>query len=459
MGKKLNMHYLFYMLIIGCVSCKKNPSLIADSVQPPIETPVTPDPPKPNPPTQEIIYSQTYELGTGSGRLTIDGKSLNIDGNILIKVKGGKYDGISISNINGIKGSVTIQNDGLVSMTTGQMRLANLNNVIITGNGTTGIDKGFTFTGNTFRPVEVDGVLNNFTFQYASFKNIGDNVITYKYIEPYNGSEDSYSKNLKFLHIDCDNTGQFYSGAGTAENGSILGLIKNIEIAYLNFQNSPGVGSVVWIGNAENYDIHHNTINNINTANNNHNGIFLLNGNGKFHHNKVSNHQGNAIRAFSFSIGTTPKSVLIYNNIVFNSRKYSAFEVQAFNYNIMPGKSTYVHAEVFNNTCGSLNMNNEWQGNLVDVYGLQGGTCKVYNNLAYNLPAPYVIAGQVSDLVPIASNNLYFKTYSDAGIVNEQSFNLNANSPVKAKGIASPLLSDDFYGNSRSATPTIGAVE
>src|SRR5690606_33274857 len=124
--------------------------------------------------------------------------------------------------------------------------------------------------------------------------------------------------------LDCEQTGPFFGGAGSVDGG-IRGLIRNFEIAYLNFRNAPDVGSVVWMGNVEDYNIHHNHIDNINTKNNNHNGIFLMTGNGKFHNNIVRNHQGNAIRAFGHSIGDTPKEILIYNNIVYNSRKYSAF--------------------------------------------------------------------------------------------------------------------------------------
>lgn len=404
--------------------------------------------------------AKIQEVGNGSGDLVIDGKLLNTHGNTLIKIKGGVYSNIEISNITGDHGVVTITNSGLVKMTgDGQMRLKNLSNVVITGNGTNGISRGFLFENMKYRSIEVDGVLNNFTLQYMSFKNIGDYVFTYHYDQEYDGSEGSYSKNLKFLNNDCDNTGQFISGAGSVEGGIIKGYIKNIEVAHLNFQNSPDVGTVVWLGNAEAYNIHHNTINNINTKNNNHNGIFLLNGNGKFHNNKISNHQGNAIRAFGFTVGNQPKNVLIYNNIVVNSRKYSAFEVQSFKTNIVHNKTTYVNALIFNNTCGNLNLSNDWQGNIADVYDLIGGSCKVYNNLAFNLPDPKEIVGQESVTKPIVYNNLYFKTSKDAGIIDEQRFELSSDSPAKRKGIVEPLIGKDYYNNARSTAPSVGAVE
>ncbi|MDB5157949.1 MAG: hypothetical protein JWR50_2656 [Mucilaginibacter sp.] len=445
---KKTMRYLLYIVVIVCiVGCGVKTLKHVDDQKNVNQLP-----------TQAA--ATIYEVGEGFGDLVIDGNLLTTTGNSLIKIKGGVYNNINISNITGEHGVVTITNNGLVRMTgDGQMRLKNLSNVVITGNGTNGISKGFLFEDMKYRSIEVDGVLNNFTLQYMSFKNIGDNVFTYHYNQDYDGSEDSYSKNLKFFHNDCDNTGQFISGAGSVDGGTIKGYIKNIEVAHLDFKNSPDVGTVVWLGNVEGYDIHNNTINNINTKNNNHNGIFLLNGNGKFHNNKISNHQGNAIRAFGFTVGNAPKNVLIYNNIVFNSRKYSAFEVQSFKTNIVPGKTTYINALIFNNTCGNLNLSNDWQGNIADVYDLIGGSCKVYNNLAFNLPNPKVIVGQESVLKPIVYNNLYFKTSKDAGIIDEQRFELSSDSPAKRKGFIEPFIVKDYYNNPRGTAPSVGAVE
>lgn len=442
------MRYLLYVIAIVCIAgCGVKTLKHADD-QKAIDQPPPPS------------AAKIQEVGEGFGDLVIDGNLLTTPGNSLIKIKGGVYNNINISNITGEHGVVTITNNGLVRMTgDGQMRLKNLSNVVITGNGTDGISKGFLFEDMKYRSIEVDGVLNNFTLQYMSFKNIGDNVFTYHYNQDYDGSEGSYSKNLKFLHNDCDNTGQFISGAGSVDGANIKGYIKNIEIAHLDFKNSPDVGTIVWLGNVEGYDIHNNTINNINTKNNNHNGIFLLNGNGKFHNNKISNHQGNAIRAFGFTVGNEPKNVLIYNNIVFNSRKYSAFEVQSFATNIIPKRTTHINALIFNNTCGNLNLSNDWQGNVADVYNLIGGTCKVFNNLAFNLPGPHVIAGQESVLKPVAYNNLYFKTSKEAGIVDEQEFKLTPDSPARKGGVADSLAVKDFYNHPRGVPPSIGAVE
>lgn len=455
--KKIPALFALISMLIFFVACKK-----VDNTPPtdPAKSPSGSDTTVTVPPVTPI--GRTLALGTGSGALIIDGTTISLKCNDLIKIKGGTYTGITIKNILSADGCpITIKNDGLVQVSGdfNQMSLQNIKNVTISGDGTSGIAKGFVFRDNKYRAIQVDGTLDAFTLQYISFINIADMDISFQYQTAYTGADNSYSKNLRFLNISCDNTNQFLGTAGSVANGVITGLIKNIEIANLDFRNSPTVGAVVYLGNAEDYNIHNNRVDNVNTAINNHNGIFSISGNGKFYNNYVSNHQGNSIRAWGHTVGSTPKYIYIYNNIVVNSRKYSGFEVQAFDANIVAGKTTFANAVVFNNTVGNLNTTDDWQGNIVDVYSLKGGTCNVYNNLAFNLQTGSFAAGQESDLVPVATNNLIFKTSADAGLVDQTSFRLTSNSPAKKGGKATPFVIADYYGALRAALPSIGAVE
>lgn len=460
MVKLKKMNYIFCMLLLLSAACKKNDT-IGDI--PSVTTPVVTNP---TPPPVVPAYSKTYDVGTGSGNLVIDGATLTVTGTTLIKVKAGNYQTISVRNFNQDASKlVTIKNNGLVEITSGQSIFSNLNNVVFSGDGTAGITNGFVFRDISYRAIKLDenSTVNNFTFQYVTFKNIGDVAIFHSKNLTYTGAAGSFAENLKFLYINCENTSGLLTSEGSISSGKPMGLIKNLEIGYVTFKNSPGVGTIAYLGNVEDVNIHNNRIDNINTANDNHNGIFMIKGNGSFHDNYVSNHQGNAIRAWTFSIGSTPKDMLIYNNIVVNSRKYSGFEVQSFTEYVIPGVSTYVNAKVFNNTVGNLNLSKDWQGNVVDVYNLFGGKCEVYNNLAYNLftngANQASFGGQESSLKPIESNNLYFTSAKEAGITDESSFKLSSNSPAKGKGKSESLSTKDFYGVARSATPSVGAVE
>ncbi|WGQ11089.1 hypothetical protein QG516_05390 [Pedobacter gandavensis] len=470
------MNLALCALVVLC-ACKKNPEIATDVTKPVTEIPTIPTPPK-----DSVVIpgnSRVIEVGTGSGNLSIDGKTLSITGNTVIKIKGGSYNDIQISNISVLNATVFILNDGLVELAGNkQMTLSNLKNVTISGDGTPGIDKGFVFRdktdGGTF--IQLKNDINDFTLRYVSFKNVNTyNAIQYDSQKSYDGSENSYSQNFKFLYIDGENMGTLIRLRGVVENNKIVGLVKNVEIAYLNFKNSKDVGSVVSLENTEGYDIHHNNVQDINQNNNNHNGIFYVQGNGKFYNNQIRNHQGNAIRAWAYSIGTTPKEILIFNNIVINSRMYSAFELQAFPYNMLPGKTTYSNAKVFNNTCGNLLPKEGFPAEILDLYGLQGGKTEIFNNLGYK----FTLVGQnntnfiFNDMGPIppnSFNNKYFNSYSEAGIVDDSKLMLNSNSAAKNAGApiagqnlqtsSTPAVNFDIYNTPRSLSrPSIGAVE
>lgn len=412
------IHKLLPILLLSIllISCKKDP--VAQEIP---EKPAKPaDTTQTKPPVQGT-KGRVIPLGTGSGNLTIDGISLGLACDDVIKIKGGKYSNINIRNINtGCK--VTVQNDGLVEIAGNgdHIFISKVSNLIISGGGTAGMQYGFVSKDNPqHRSIIVTGIVQNLTIQNFAFKNIRDYVIYFNSGQLiYNGNENTAYTNLKFLNNSCDNTGAFLNMEGGVENGVIRGLVKNLEIAYLDFRNSNS-GEAVLAENADDYNVHHNTVIDVNTNNNNHNGIFTMKGSGSFHHNLVRNHQGNAIRAWARSLGTVPKDILIYNNTVVNSRKYSGFEIQSFENMIINGKTTYTNAKVYNNICGRLNTNKDWDGVILDLYGLLGGKCEVYNNTGFDFPKPNpksFIVSQQGNTVPVQTNNKYFATAKDAGI-------------------------------------------
>src|SRR5690606_4195055 len=148
-----------------------------------------------------------------------------------------------------------------------------------------------------------------------------------------------------------------------------------------------------------------------------HNGIFFIQGNGHFHHNKLINYQGNAIRLWPYSRGSEPKTVEIHHNICYNTRKYGAFEIQAFERNIVPGKTTFVNAKVYNNTVGKMNTSRDWDGQILDLYSMQGGTLEYYNNLGFELYSEQNITDMIhmgGPKITKNSGNIYKNQWSDA---------------------------------------------
>ncbi|WP_257656785.1 hypothetical protein [Parapedobacter lycopersici] len=461
--------YVGFVLVIITIllSCKKTSSLSPDTDIP--DTTITGTPPKEDPTPTDPVGSDPsilYFEASGNRQLVIDGSKFKYDCETSIRIKAGNYSSITIRNINAGAGCpISISNDGgnvVLAGTRSALTLANLDGVVITGDIKGGDNKGFIFKDNDYRAIILQDAISNLTLSNMSFSNVKDYVIFYDNRLNYTGQQGSYSDNLKIQKMDCVGTGQFIQFNGGINGGSLVGVYKNLEISYINYRDSPRGGNIFYINNALDYDIHHNVIDNVNTDNNNHNGIFHVIGNGKFHNNFVSNHQGNSIRAWAVSIGNTPKDILIYNNIVVNSRKYSAFEVQAFSNMMVGGQTTYANVKVFNNTCGNLNLSRDaFPAAVVDIYGLLGGQCEVFNNLGYNFPVRSPksdIWHPLGNTKIIGSDNLYFNSLDQAGLVAE-SFKLNNGSPAKGSGMAT-LVDNDFYGIHRDGnSPSIGAVE
>ena len=410
-------------------------------------------------------------VGEGKGTLIIDGNTKKYTCNTHIRIKEGSYSNITIRNLTGKSGCpFVITNEGTVRFD-GSGRtlfLEDLSYVEILGNSNSSLKYGFVFQNSRNEAIKISGAINHFTLSNARFDGINAyGVISYKPTLVYNGSEDSFLKDLHFLNLESEGSGTLIRFESQEGNRNIIGLIRGIEIAGVHFSKSPQVGSVIVLGKAEDVDLHNNLIEDINSSSSNHNGVFYIQGNGKFYNNIVRNHQGNAIRAWIFSIGNTPKEMLIYNNIVINSREYGAFELQAFDRDIIPGISTFANAKVFNNTCGDLKpKGGSFPAQIVDLYGLFGGECEIFNNIGYSF---YRVGqnntnyfwNQLGNTSPSKhSHNVYFDNYQQAGIViNDAKLLLSDGSPLKHAAEPFYLLTEDIYGNKRGSKPSIGAIE
>lgn len=347
-----------------------------------------------------------FFTGTG-GSLNIDGSKTAYKPGDTIKISG-KYSGGTIKNLVGTDTN-PIYILGAAEFT-GSIYISDNRNIVFAGTK----ERGLYFHDISYRPIQIGGNPTGLVLKNIYVKNCGDYSMTFDFKSAY----PTVAKNLKLLNIEFENSSCIsFSGGMPGMNGIIQGL----EIAGCYFHDIPNAGNIVYCNAVDGYDVHDNTINNVNTTNNDHNGLFHLIGCGKFYNNKATNHQGNLLRAWLWTLGTTPKTTEIYNCIAFNSRKYSGFEVQSFANYIIPSKTTYSNAIVKNNTCGDINTSHDWTGGVVDVYNLFGGKCEVYNNLAFNTYNPNTIANQQSSTTPIVTNNIYKTTWKGA-VVDLTSF-------------------------------------
>lgn len=161
-----------------------------------------------------------------------------------------------------------------------------------------------------------------------------------------------------------------------------------------------------------------------------HNGVFLIWGWGTFSGNKITNSQGNSIRAWGFSFGDQGKEVVIDHNIVHNIWKYGAFE-----YNIPPEICEYrnkfpdrispINLKCFKNTGGRLSVSKSFDGQMLDLYNTQtytggywGGTIEYYDNLGFEMHGTKPVTDMINNMSDFKiirnSGNKYFPTASQA---------------------------------------------
>ena len=329
------------------------------------------------PPVDPPVDPEFVSIGTGSGQLILEPLA-----NTNVKIVPGNYDYIYVEKATNVRMDAT----GVI-MKGGAIDIGQADNFELWG---------ASITDQPYRAISIEYHSNGVYLHDISFKNIGDYTISYHYKGVYDGTDESTSKDWKLERLTFENTSSgFHCDGGFAAEG-ILNLMRNFKFLNCIVKNCPGIGNVAYVGQVDGYEIAGNIIDNINTRyddpnapNGYHNGIFHMTGNGSFHDNKVTNHQGNAIRAWGVSYGAEAEDISIYNNIVWNSWKYSAFELQATPeiqdyFAAYPSRVKPANAQVYNNTAGHLNRSHDWDGVMIDLYNT-GGTLEYYNNLGFEM--------------------------------------------------------------------------
>jgi hypothetical protein len=260
-----------------------------------------------------------------------------------------------------------------------RLDLENMKNVTLLGDGKVSFETGR-------RAIQLNNNnVNGLTIAGFNFQNIDDYIIDVwgSGQLKYTGKDGSFINGLNLLNNTADNCGTMLHIDGGVEKGINLGVIKGLVIGNNTFKNSAKAGNAFYVGNAQGYDVYGNVCDNMNTEINNHNAIFQLNGFGKFHHNKITNHQGNALRAWLN--GVDGDTVEIFHNVVWNSRKYGAFELQ-LEPNQFNNGAKGCNGIVYNNTVGRMNTSLDWEGQILDKYTLgEGKSLQFKDNLGFEL--------------------------------------------------------------------------
>jgi hypothetical protein len=78
------------------------------------------------------------------------------------------------------------------------------------------------------------------------------------------------------------------------------------------------------------------------------------------------------------------KTLDIFNNIAFKTRKYGAFEVQVTDEYFNNPRFKSADVNIYNNTAGQLNSQFDWDAQMLDFYRF-GGLLNYYNNLGFEM--------------------------------------------------------------------------
>src|SRR5690606_38358370 len=341
-AKNVKMGLLSCFFVIFILSCKE------EAVQPAQPTPedekaavdTSASKDQSNVNKEDTIYTL---IGTGSGTIVVKDVS---DQNY--EIKAGTYNSIRLENLKNVK----ISGLNKVKFTSGSSYIGQVDGLHI---------QGITVENIASSAFNIYEFANNITFEDITFRNIYNTVIRFQIEKKYDGKPQSYSKNIHLNKINAENIGSLIVTRGQIQNNGFTGLIKGFKLTNSTIKNSRNLGNGIYLGCVENYEISHNIITNVNKSesypngNNNHNGILHVNGSGKIFNNKITNFQGNAARAWLYSIDDNIATVEIYNNIVHNSTRYSAFELQVTPWMEKLANFKPANAIVYNNTVGRLN--------------------------------------------------------------------------------------------------------
>jgi hypothetical protein len=366
--------------------------------------------------TKPAPTGRVINVGGSGGSLQITTDELELIPGDTIVIAGGDYTGINFEDIIVPDGQAPIYiiTSGLVRLINeNSFVFKNLRNVIVDGCRVPGIKQALLIDGHNYRGVYWNN-LNHVEIWGVELRDVYDAAWYNDWSGMdwvYNGEDpDSYQKNVKLINCKSDNSGAFNTGGNihVNETTKLNGVIVDFHFIGWEAINT-SAGSIFYIGAGQGIFFKDCLIDHVNTLNNNHNGVIFCRGHCDIVNTRITNFEGNLVRAWPFSINDSsildegPRTCKFYGNQIFVSRKYGAFEGQGFSNFYEEGLTTYCNIDIFNNTTGNMNQNDDpvvFTGTLYDNYGLYGGTIRAFNNI-------------LIDPVNPNSNNVYF-TYNSA---------------------------------------------
>lgn len=423
-------------------------------------------------------------IGNGSGMLDYPTAqaTLKLEPGDVLMIAPGTYLGLALGNLAGTaQAPITVTCDPKTLFTSPGGRSDTFTNLSFVRFENFRIDKGspWTFTGATH-----DLRFSHFTATRSFCFH------PYDPAKVFNGSKESTLYN--FTWEDCafgDDSSVFDGSAISSTDWQPVSNLKSVqldfEISHCTFKNvdyGMNAGTLVSMSRCFNLKVHDCTFSNIGYSKFivGHDAVIGGSGYFKVYNNTFSHQWANDVRMFPMklhALGYDGKDAVssFYNNISFEKRKYPVFEQNGIPRDDLAKSAGWFSAtgsEIFFNTVyrsrrGTMTAD-PYRGVLVDVYAPDV-------TIRYNLliepecDAPFdparnyvYLLGAGPQTGIVAEGNLVFKSWAEAGLIDQTGFVPSATSPAKdaAKGRID-LITKDHGGRERyvGATADVGAVE
>ncbi len=423
-------------------------------------------------------------IGDGSGYLNYGDAqaTLKLRPGDVLYINPGTYSGLSLGNLAGTTATpITVTCDPQAVFTTVVPQFNNFPNIAHLR------FENFRFETYKSTCMKISGKSHDLLFRNFNIKDAsGYSFHVYDPAKVFDGSKESAFYNFKWENVVVD--GKTDGSAICNTNYSLSNMISVVldfevyKCTFRHFDNRIQAFSAIDLQRCFNLEVHDCTFSDIGMAESpiGHNVCIAVAGYLRAHGNRFTRQWANDARVWPMklnALGYNGADAVnrFYNNISWEKRKYPMYEhnhVPQADMDKCSGYLSRTGSEICFNTLYRLrkaaSSKDPYCGHLVDVYGPD---VTIKHNLVIEPEADVPFDARRNYVYHLGTgpqpgltvdNNLVFKTWAEAGLVDTETFMPSANSPARgaARGRID-YISKDHYNHDRydGAAADVGAVE
>ena len=427
---------------------------------------------------------QRIVIGTGLGHLRYPDAqaTLKLRPGDTVWIAPGRYSGLSLSNITGTaEQPITVTCDPDTVFTTSTPQSNEFRNIAFVR------FENFRFENYKCRAMWITGASHDVLFKDFVIKDASDYCFyVYDSAKVFDGTKASTFYNFRWENVTVDGK---VNGASITNTDYSIGNLKSVALdfeiykcTFKNHDNGAQAFAAITLDKCFNLQVHECSFSDIGMAKSpiGHNVCIVGSGYFRVYNNRFTRQWGNDVRIFPMKLNALgyngPDAVnRFYNNISWEKRKYPMYEhnqVRQADLDSSSGYFSRAASEVYFNTLyrsrRAADSGSAYVATLVDVYGpdvtvKHNVVIEPEADVAFDAKRDYVChfgAGPQGRVV--VENNLVFRDWASAGLVDTETFAPGAASPVRdAAAGRVGYITKDHYNQNRyeGAAADIGAVE